>query len=644
MTATATVAQAWETFTVVDINGGSLVSGDNVFVRAGNGQYFQAANGGGSTLNAASNNQLGWETFTIVRQAGAGAVQSGDVVGLEDSTGTWVSAANGGGGTVFAYGASMGPWEGFTIGGLPAVPAAPAAPASPTTVSDVHFSTTLQGNYVGAQNDGGGAVIATATVAQAWETFTLIDVNGGSLESGDSVFVQAGNGQYFQAANGGGTTLNAASNNMLGWETFQIVRASGPGTVQSGDVVGLEDSTGTWVSAANGGGGTVFAYGASMGPWEKFVFTTGNSAPPPPPSAPPPSAYDYAPYFPVWTWGSGGYAYTSLSNLEQKSGLKEVTLAFVLSNRRMQHDPGSIEQNIGDVQAFIAAGGHVKASFGGASGAYVESQCGSASSLASAIEGFVDATGITDLDFDVEQSPVMTDAMNAMRGQALKMVQNARGIKVAFTLPCNPSPGGGLDSRGSSVVSNAVNAGVTISHVNFMTMDFGDNFGGQALAPVVEGALNDGHAQITSLIPGLTSAQAWGIVGVIHATIGKNDGALRRIFSRRRREAASQRSRSRTTSGSCRSGRSTATSPGRTTTSRAPSKRARSSSTRFLRLLADCPAGHEGANPFELVLRALPLASFGAVAREKLSAVPATSRGNPWTAASSASRGHASRK
>ncbi|HTA92373.1 MAG TPA: glycosyl hydrolase family 28-related protein, partial [Polyangiaceae bacterium] len=142
----------------------------------------------------------------------------------------------------------------------------------------VSFKTQLTGNFVGAQNDGGGAVIATATVAQAWETFSLIDSNGGTLQSGDSVFVRAGNGQYFQALNGGGSTLNAGSNNQLGWETFKIVKQSGSGTINSGDVVGLQASTGSWVSAANGGGGTVFAYGGALGSWESLIISIGGSA------------------------------------------------------------------------------------------------------------------------------------------------------------------------------------------------------------------------------------------------------------------------------------------------------------------------------------------------------------------------------
>jgi beta-glucanase (GH16 family) len=117
-------------------------------------------------------------------------------------------------------------------------------------------------------------------VAQAWEKFTLIDKNGGSLESGDLVYIKAGNGQYFMAANGGGSTLNAASNNELDWETFRIVKQNGGGTINNGDVIGLQTITsGRWVSAENGGGGPVFAYGPAFGPWEKLVIGLGQTTP-----------------------------------------------------------------------------------------------------------------------------------------------------------------------------------------------------------------------------------------------------------------------------------------------------------------------------------------------------------------------------
>jgi chitinase len=235
---------------------------------------------------------------------------------------------------------------------------------------------------------------------------------------------------------------------------------------------------------------------------------------------------DFAPYFPTWVWGASGYAFTSLTDLQKQSGLNEVTIAFVLSNGGC-NTTQDIEQNASDVQAFIAAGGHVKASFGGADGTYVESQCASASDLATAIEGFVDATGITDLDFDIEQDPVLTDAVNQMRGQALAMVQQSRHIRVAFTLAADPPPGG-LTTQGLSVVQNAINAGVQVWHVNLMTMDYGDSFGGQPLAPVAEGSLQAANAQLVQIVPGLDTASAWRMLGVI-PMIGKNDDA--EVFS-----------------------------------------------------------------------------------------------------------------
>jgi chitinase len=239
---------------------------------------------------------------------------------------------------------------------------------------------------------------------------------------------------------------------------------------------------------------------------------------------------ELAPYVPTWAWGDKNSAIPSLTDLQSKSGLTQVTLAFVLSGGTCKA-AGTIGGHKADIDAFIAAGGRVKASFGGASGTYVESSCADASSLAKAIGEFVDATGITDLDFDIEQAAALTDAMNDMRGQALKMVQDSKGIHVAFTLEAvaqQSGTGGGLTARGQSIVSRSIAAGVVIDHVNVMTMDYGSQFQNQPLAPVAIGTLNGLHAQLMTIIPGITSEQAWSMVGVI-PMIGHNDDA--EIFS-----------------------------------------------------------------------------------------------------------------
>jgi hypothetical protein len=293
----------------------------------------------------------------------------------------------------------------------------------------------------------------------------------------------------------------------------------GSSTNEGGTSPGPDGGAATEASAGqsgDGGGAPDSGNGGSTGDGSTTTSDAGPTSP----------AIDYAPYFPTWVWGGSGYAFTGLADMQQKASLNEVTIAFVLSNGGC-NTTQDIEQNMSDVQAFLAAGGHLKASFGGADGTYLESACSSASDWAAAIEDFVDATGITDLDFDIEQNPVLTDAVNEERGQALAMAQQAKGIKVAFTLAANPSPGGGLTSQGESVVSHALAAGVVVSHVNFMTMDFGDSYGGMPLGPVVTGSLTDGHTQLMSLFS-LGSQAAWGKVGVI-PMIGKNDDS--EVFS-----------------------------------------------------------------------------------------------------------------
>ncbi|WP_257448676.1 glycosyl hydrolase family 18 protein [Archangium lipolyticum] len=213
--------------------------------------------------------------------------------------------------------------------------------SSALLIPGVSFKTVLGNRYVGAQNNGGGAVIATATAAQAWEKFTIDDINGGALESGDSIFITAGTGQYFQAANGGGSTLNAASANRLGWETFRIVKQNGSGVIANGDVVGLQTvTTGHWVSAENGGGGTVFAYGAALGPWEQLTISGLSSSPPPP------SGTRVVGYLPNW-YGS----YASWVGRVDFDKLTHVNLAFALgdANGRLQLAPAS------DLATFVNA-------------------------------------------------------------------------------------------------------------------------------------------------------------------------------------------------------------------------------------------------------------------------------------------------
>src|SRR5262249_39815175 len=153
---------------------------------------------------------------------------------------------------------------------------------------------------------------------------------------------------------------------------------------------------------------------------------------------------------------------------------------------------------------------------GGADGTYLEAACSDSTSLAKALGDFVTDTGITDLDFDVEQPPSMMPDVNTKRAAALAKVQKEKGIKVAFTLPCTPrdkwDTPGGLNSYSLDVVASAVKAGVTISHVNLMTMDYGGYYStGYKMGDLAISAATDTVTQLKKLIPGLSDSAAWGM-------------------------------------------------------------------------------------------------------------------------------------
>ena len=378
---------------------------------------------------------------------------------------------------------------------------------------------TYAGNYLVADKGGGADLMAYSTQAKEWETFTLTDLNGGSLMSGDVVTLMGTGGQWVSAAQGGGGKLTVTAPWQKGWEQLKIVKASGSGKIGSGDKIALQTTVGgEYLSVINAGGSTVTATAPWIKEWETMTLITVSPGVPGGNGGNPGGngVTEYAPYFPTWTWDNGGtYPYSNLVDLRNKTGITGVTLAFVLAGSGCKVD-NDVISHVADIKAFVAMGGKVKASFGGAAGTYIEYNCGDPDSLAGAIGAFVDKTGIKDLDFDIEQDGAY--GLSSLRGKALKKLQDSKGIKVSFTLPAEP---GGLAGGGKQVVQGALSAGVQISHVNLMTMDYGQ-FQGQPLGPVAIQSVNGAKGQLKAMIGGLSDAQAYGMLGAT-AMIGTND-------------------------------------------------------------------------------------------------------------------------
>jgi hypothetical protein len=134
------------------------------------------------------------------------------------------------------------------------------------------------GYYVVAEGGGGDVVNANRLAVGPWETFTVIDLNGGALESGDLINIQSVGGYYVVAEGGGGDVVNCNRTVAAQWETFRIDKIGG-GTIGSGDSISLQAYNGwnccggNYVVAEGGGGSVVNANRGAVGPWETFTIS-----------------------------------------------------------------------------------------------------------------------------------------------------------------------------------------------------------------------------------------------------------------------------------------------------------------------------------------------------------------------------------
>ena len=232
---------------------------------------------------------------------------------------------------------------------------------------------------------------------------------------------------------------------------------------------------------------------------------------------------------------SAPYAYTdtgtNLANYATQSGEKDFTIAFVLAGNGCQaswngdntvsanpNSPDSVEQ---EIDALRAVGGNVSISFGGAAGTYLDQNCTSASSLAQQYENVIAGTGTSQIDFDIEQG-YGDQAREQRLAQAVAQTQSYEasiGHPVAVTYTLGVSESGLPTGSGSQyeVAQYAVNAGVTISAVNIMVMDYGTS--GVEMGNAAESAATGTEKQLETLF-GVSNA--WGRIGLT-PDIGPND-------------------------------------------------------------------------------------------------------------------------
>lgn len=229
------------------------------------------------------------------------------------------------------------------------------------------------------------------------------------------------------------------------------------------------------------------------------------------------ATFPVAPY--VYT-GDG----TDLAALADQSGQNRFTVAFVLAGNGCQAAwnggtavaPGDpVSQHIA---ALRSAGGDVSVSLGGAAGTYLDETCTDADSLAAQYEAIVDATGVSQLDLDLEQGLGDQDRQHRI-AQAVATMQGHEAdaghpVAVTYTLGVGTD---GLPGDQLGVVQDAVDAGVDVAAVNIMTMDYGPGNTGD-MGDYAVSAATAAEGQLEGVLGG----DAWGKLGIT-PMIGPND-------------------------------------------------------------------------------------------------------------------------
>ena len=158
--ANRTAIGAWETFQFVNLGGtyGGYSPGRTYAIRSVDGSYLRATGGGGGSLDIGAPWISSHEQFTVV-DAGNGTVA------IHAPSGHYLRAENGGGAGLRADQTQIGDHERFRIWAI----------ANGKAV----LRTYVGNHFVVAEGGGGGAMNANRTLIGPWETFDLVDLQGG---------------------------------------------------------------------------------------------------------------------------------------------------------------------------------------------------------------------------------------------------------------------------------------------------------------------------------------------------------------------------------------------------------------------------------------------------------------------------------
>ena len=228
------------------------------------------------------------------------------------------------------------------------------------------------------------------------------------------------------------------------------------------------------------------------------------------------SAAEVVPYFHSW----GG----SLVDAKQSVGMNSAMLSFATTNGSCALVP-DLTNKLADARNYVAAGGRLLISFGGAHGVYAEIACKNDDQLFNLMEKLMSDANTRRFDYDIEGHQLKDEEGTARRARVLARLQaKYPDLYISISLPGWLR---GFDQNSMNLLNTTVAAGVRIDMVNVMAQSFGvDNLRtmvspstvGEASLMTFRAAAN----QMTSVFRNKTQGELYAMMG-ISPMIGKND-------------------------------------------------------------------------------------------------------------------------
>ncbi|MBT2595506.1 chitinase [Arthrobacter sp. ISL-72] len=258
-----------------------------------------------------------------------------------------------------------------------------------------------------------------------------------------------------------------------------------------------------------------------------------------------------------WSWRSGlvtgdtektwfaGYVDVTVSPAypfeeASRAGTRDVVLAFLVASPQdvcipswgalyRLEEAGAALGLDRRISLLRSRGGSASVSFGGARNSELSTACQDEAKLRTAYRDVVERYEPAYLDFDLEGADLLDQAGGERRARAVAALQedrNSSGKKLGvwLTLPASPR---GLTDAGIAAVEQMLQAGVELSGVNIMTMNYGASRSSSlGMLQAAKAAADATHDQLSILYQragtNLNPEQVWKKIGLT-PMIGRND-------------------------------------------------------------------------------------------------------------------------